>query len=64
MSSETGIPARDTYETAGTLYREAAPYIQSLHAHVQLHELTLDEGPHAVELSRSRLDEGDRELLR
>lgn len=64
MNRETELSADDAYETAGRLYREAALYIASFQAYIQLHEMRMEENLLSVELGESRLDEADRKLLR
>lgn len=64
MSKETGLAPADAYETSGKVYREAALYVASFHAYVQLHGLALDGDPYTVELSKDRLDEEEQKVLR
>ncbi len=64
MNREAAHPPADVYETAGHRYREAALYVASFQAYVQLHKMRLEGDPLAVELGESRLDEADRKLLR
>lgn len=63
MRRDTDRAGRDAYEAAGTRYQEAALYIESFQAYVQLHQLRLDGEPVPVELRESRLDEATQELL-
>lgn len=63
MEQDTTGTADDAYEVLGLTYREAALYIASFQAYLQLHTMRTEDEPIPVELRESRLAKPDRELL-